>query len=139
MQLILDTADMFLITDPASTLVPIPHLIGATRTSGGEVARVRFEGDRYETEFGGEGEALTWALTARFGKLEHAGWKALRDLFDTARAAPDRRLGLRTHTGQVPGLDDFAVVTVSNVTETAGGARAWDLTFTAAAVAYQPA
>ncbi len=128
---------MFLLADPAGTLVAIPHLVGGTRAGDAEVARVRFEGDVYETEFGGEGRSVTYSLTARYAFNEHAQWKALRGLLEAARTSPDRRLGLRTRAGQVPGLDDFTVVTVSNVTETPLGGQAWDVSFTASAVQHE--
>lgn len=130
----LGKADLALLSDAANQRVVIPHLTAASpqRTYAGTT--VRFAGDAYPTAFRGEGRTRSWALTARFSRDEHATLLALLDLIELAANSADSRLLLRTHYGQVAGLDDATAVVVFDVQPQPQIGIHVDVTFTAIAV-----
>lgn len=133
--IVLPNADIALWTDPAGTRVAIPHLtaVGDTRTYSGVV--VQFAGDTLPTPFRGEARSGSYRLTARFKQAEQATLLALLALFSTAAAAADSRLQLRTHYGQVAGLDDVLAVAVFGVEVSPQTGLYVDVAFTAEVVA----
>lgn len=108
---LLQTADLSLFSDP-SRRVAIPKLTGSRRVRRYDGVAVRFAGDELPTPFRGEGRGRTYDLTCRFTRKKQAQAQALLDLIDDAAGLPDSRLFLRTHYGQVAGLDDAAAVIV---------------------------
>ena len=133
--LTLGKADLSLWSDPASTLVQIPHLGGAARMLRTAGTTVQFEGDDFPTPFRGTSRHVTYNLTARYGGFEHDQAAALLELLDEiAPAAPDSRLLLRTHAGQVAGLDPAVAVVVFEVATTPAVGFILDVTFTATVV-----
>lgn len=130
----LDRADFMLVCD-SSTRVVIESLNG-TRAYDRDQTALRFDGDEALTSFRGEGNARTYALTARFAGEDQGSMQALLDLFERAHHAPDGRILFRTHWG-VHGLRNLAeVVEVSGVSEARAGGLAWDVNFQARTVQY---
>ncbi len=130
---VLDRARIGLWSAPGSQL-SIPHLTGMAITRAYAGTSVQFVGDTYPTGFRGESSSRSYAMTARYMNGEQAQVLALLALFDVAHAAPDSRLILRTHFGQVPGLDGTEAVQVFGVTPTPAMGLYWDVAFTALVV-----
>lgn len=133
---LLGKADLALFTDPVNHRVIIPHLTAATpdRTYAGTT--VLFEGDLYGTPFRGPGRAKSWPLTARYKANEQDQLVALIALLDLAADSADSRLLLRTHYGQVDGLDEATAVVVFGVQPQPQMGLFFDVQFTAQAVAF---
>lgn len=132
---VLGKADIALWSDPGATRVVIPHLGGAARNLGTSGAVVQFEGDDYPTPFRGTSRSATYDLTCRYGAHEHDQLLALVRLLDeVAPAAPDSRLMLRTHVGQVAGLDPVVAVVVFAVPPVPARGLVVDLQFQATVV-----
>jgi hypothetical protein len=130
---VLSNARIGLWSDP-STQLAIPHLTGYPITVAYDGTSVRFAGDKYPTGFRGEGTAKSYAMTARYMQSERADLLALMGLFDLAHASADSRLLLRTHAGQVAGLDTAEAIQVFGHQPSPGLGLYWDLTFTAVVV-----
>lgn len=133
MTVVLERARIGLFSDP-STQIEIPHLTGFQATRGYDGTVVRFVGDDYPTGFRGEGKTRAYAMTARYLSAERAQMKSLLDMFDLAHGSPDSRLLLRTHIGQIAGLDTAEAIQVFQVQPAAQSGRFWDLNFTAQVV-----
>ena len=133
----LDLARIGLWSTP-SVQITIPRLtLGSstgsiTRTYAGTTAQ--FVGDTYPTGFRGQSKGRSYALNARYMKGEQDQALALLALFDAAHVATDSRLLLRTHYGQVPGLDGSEAVQVFVTNPTPGLGLYWDIAFTATVV-----
>lgn len=109
----LGRADIALLANPSGTRVVIPSLAALSAPFSQEKAFVRFAGDRYPTAFYGEGRSASFALTCNFPRKLHTELDAFLTLLrDTAPAAADSRLLLRTHVGLAPGLNDAVAVEV---------------------------
>ena len=130
---VLDRARIGLWSDP-STELAIPHLLGAPATITHAGTTVQFVGDTYPTGFRGESVAKSWAMSARFMAADRDLLLDALNLFETARTSPDSRLPLRTHYGQVPGLDECVAVQVFDPQPTPNLGGYWDLGFTAVVV-----
>jgi hypothetical protein len=133
--LALNRARIGLWSDPSSQIA-IPHLKGMPVTRGYAGTLVQFVGDDYSTGFRGQAKTKSYAMTCRYLKAEQAQLVALINLFETAHSAPDPRLLLRTHPGQVAGLNESVAVQVFDPVATPGDGLVWDLTFTAQVVNY---
>lgn len=120
-------------TTPATQL-SIPRLTGAPLTIGYAGTTVQFVGDDYPTGFRGQAKSKSYAMTARFMKDEQDQMLDLLNLFDSAHAAADSRLLLRTHVGQVAGLDESVAVQVFGATPTPAMGLYYDVSFTAQVV-----
>lgn len=130
---VLDRARIGLWSDPSNQL-KIPRLTAFPITVTFAGVTAQFVGDEFPTGFHGESTARSYALTCRYMKGEQADVAALLALFATAHAAADNRLMLRTHVGQVPGLDGCDAVQVFGVQPSPGAGLYWDVAFTAAVV-----
>lgn len=135
---ILRTADLALLSDPVATRVLIPHLVAVQPQQGWDGTVVRFAGDAYPTPFRGEGRDQSWQLQARYGGTEHEELADLLALLDRAAQAADSRLALRTHYGQVPGLDDVYAVVIFGVQVVPQPGQLAEVSMTAQRVAWTP-
>lgn len=116
---VLRNADLSLWSDPVNTRVALPHLQVLSPTAAPQVATVRFDGYRDPHAYRGEGLLRTFHMEVLFGVREHAAALALEDLLvEAATVAVDGRLQLRTHTGQVAGLDEVEVIVVTGWSHT---------------------
>jgi hypothetical protein len=109
---VLGKADLALRSDLAGSWVQIPHLTAVTPERRYDGTTVRFAGDTFPTAFSGEGQARTWQMQARYAAAEQGQLLALLDLIDRAAASADRALLLRTHYGQVAGLNETQAVVI---------------------------
>jgi hypothetical protein len=135
--LVLTRADVALWSDPESSRVVLDRLQVLAPADVFEVAFQRFEGDDDATGFRGEGQGRTYQMTARFLSGEHATAAALVALFRTAhRDDPDGRIQLRTHAGEVGGLNAMEAVLVSGVNQAWAKAGQLDISWTATTVLY---
>lgn len=134
--LTLAKADLALFSDLAGSRVQIPHLTASAPTRAYAGTAVKFAGDAYPTPFRGEGRAKSWQLTARYLASEQASATELLDLIELAADSPDSRLFLRTHYGQVAGMNDALAVVVFGVDPQPQMGQYVDIGFTASAVAY---
>jgi hypothetical protein len=133
---VLGKADLALFSDPAGHRVSIPHLTAVTPTQSYAGTTVLFAGDTYPTPFRGPGRSKTWPLTARYARTEQDQLLALLDLIELAAASADSRLLLRTHYGQVAGLDDATAVVIFDVQPQPQIGLYVDVQFTAQAVQF---
>ena len=109
-QIRLRRALLSLLSDPGGTQVEIPSLAAMSSSFSHERTFVRFAGDTYPTAFRGDGLDQAYALTCQYARKRHEQLADLLELLrDVAPAAPDSRLLLRTHGGDVPGLNTAAV------------------------------
>lgn len=131
---VLTDADIGLFTRYTATRITIPHLIAANRDEVWDEAAVYFDtgedGPVDPVGYRGQTRAASVQCTARFGERQHTQMVALLDLFRAARTAGDGRLQLRTHAGQVGGLDELTVGSVRSWPATRVAANVWDVTFT---------
>ena len=134
---VLDNADIGLWGDFQATRIVIPHLQVLSPSESFEQTYIRFEGDQRKTGFRGEGDDAVFQMTARYATGEHADAAELVELFRTAHLDDaDGRLMLRTHVGEVGGLNDLEAVMVPTFTRPFAAGRYLDVSFTAQAVAY---
>lgn len=131
--LLLSKAMVGLYSQPSRQVV-LPHLTSVQPSTSYDGTLVRFAGDRLPTPFGGQGESGTYPLTCRYGRHEQQLLKDFLDLVGFAARAADRRLLLRTHYGQVPGLDVAQAVVIWQVSPAPQIGLYIDLSFTALAV-----
>lgn len=131
----LGAADVALFSD-LDNRVKIPTLLSSSPDVKYDGTAVRFLGDKLPTAFRGEGESGTYSFTARYARDKQAQLATLVKLFRTAHESPDSRLFLRTHVGQVAGLDFAGAVIVLGFQPVPQFGQYFDLSFTAQAVAY---
>lgn len=132
----LERADIAGWWDVAGTRLVIPRLQVLTPSERVETAFVRFEGDEARTGFRGEGRESSFAMTARYLSGEHDQAADLLALFRTAHDEVDGRLLLRTHLGEVAGLNELEAVLVAEWSRAYAGAGVVDVSFTAESVAF---
>lgn len=133
--LVLLRADIALWSDPVASRVILDRLQVLQPPETFEQVFVRFEGDERSTGWRGEGTDATFQMTARFISGEHQAAADLLALFRTAhRTDPDGRLLLRTHVGEVAGLNHMEAVLVPTFTPAPARAGVTDISFTAQAV-----
>ena len=133
----LDVADIALFTDVAATRVEFPSLRRLSSARVSSSALVHFHGDVHPTEYRGEARSDRAELEAIWTGADHAGAVAFLELWELSRTGADGRLQLRTHVGQVEGLDPLVTVVIPEMPvgfERAGTAPAVVLTFTALVV-----
>jgi len=134
---VLVRADIALWSDPASSRVQLDRLQVLSPADAFETVFQRFEGYDDDSGFRGEGQNRVYQMTARFVSGEHDAAAALVALFRTAhRDDPDGRLLLRTHAGEVAGLNDIEAVLVSGFTRAPALAGVVDVSWTAQTVVY---
>lgn len=135
--IVLTHADIALWSDPVGSRVVLDVLQVLNQADEYESVGQRFEGDGDATAFRGAGQSRTFQMTARFVAGQHDDAARLLALFRTAhRDDPDGRLQLRSHLGDVEGLDDLEAVRVSGVTRTWGRAGLLDVSWTATTVLF---
>jgi hypothetical protein len=133
----LAAADIGRFADFEATRVVLPRLSGWQPAQAFEEALVGpFEGDLYQTAFGGTGEPRSHQLTVRFRSDEHQTMADLIALFVAAHRSADRRLLLRQNSFLVGDLNPIEVITVATYTPTYVSGQVWDLVFTATSVEY---
>lgn len=128
--------DLSLLSDPAGTQVVLPHLYALKPSRRYAGTLVTFAGDTAPTAFRGTSRLRTWALGLRYAHNEQAQLAALLALLERAADAADGRLLLRTHHGQVPGIDDVSAVVVLAVETTPQAGLVTEVSLTAEAVAW---
>lgn len=126
-------ADIGLFSRFTRTRIRIPHLIVADGMEAWNSAEVHFDigddGPSDPVEVRGIHRTRTVQCTARFPHHSHADYLALLDLFQLARLSADARLQLRTHGGNVAGLDELEVGTVASWTRQRVMGQVWDVVF----------
>lgn len=133
----LGRAELALLSDLAGTRVVIQQLqvLVPTRTYR-QVLVGPFEGDTLPLGFRGDGQSRSWQMTARYGAHQHADMEDLLELFDAAHNGVDGRMLLRTHLGDVGGINESQAVMVSEVSTAWSRPKLADVSFTAHAVAW---
>lgn len=132
---VLARADLSLFSDP-NRRVELPRVSALAPSRAYAGAEVRFAGDRLPTPFRGEGRDRTWNVTVLYTQYEHQALLDLLTLIEEAAEAPDSRLFLRTHTGQIGGLDAAEAVVIRQVDTPSQVGLMYSVTFTCKAVAY---
>lgn len=130
---LLPKADLALFSDLTKRTV-IPFLMSSAPERSYAGVGVRFAGDAFATPFRGEGRTKSWNLTCRYIKTDQARLLELLDLIELAANSPDSRLFLRTHYGQVPGLNEAIAVQILNIQPVPQVGLYYDVSFTAQAV-----
>jgi len=124
--------DIYMMSDPDGTRVVIPRLIQSEISETRDATHVHFDGDEWPTNFRGPQKGRTVQCRAVWeGDVAgHEGWYDLVTLFDTAWAADDGTLVLRTARGLVAGLDPLEVGSVSEWTQPRMAGWVWSVQFT---------
>lgn len=136
--ILLPVPDIALVSDPAGTLVPIPHLLRADTDDRGDGASVAFYGAARPTHYRGTHRASTVSCLSRWTDREHAELLAFTGLVESSWDAIDGRLMLRTNGGLAAGFDDVYVGVVTSLPRTRLLGMAYDVAFTLELVDYTP-